>query len=508
MNSFSQTKQQYLISKEALTDVPTLSTPNSTVDLAANLEVPEDKEIPPPTPPKDERYLEKSSKGLESSGSPASPRSAGSNVLQVGEDEQDVYRHLPPHEAEILKRQVDIPVVKSSWKILYRFATRNDWIIIVISGVCAIAAGAALPLMTVVFGQLAGQFQDFFLGVSSRAQFENTITHMVLYFVYIGIAEFIAIYISTVGFIYTGEHVSGKIRAKYLEAILRQNIGFFDKLGSGEITTRITADTNLVQDGISEKVSLTLNAIATFITAFVVSYVKSWKLTVILTSTVLAITLAMGGGSSFIVKTSKQSLEAYGLGGSVAEEVISSIRNATAFGTQDKLAREYDKHLTQAEKYGYKQKKVLAIMVGLMFMIIFLNYGLAFWMGSRFLVDGEIKLSSILTILMSIMMGAFSLGNIAPNVQAFTSSISAAAKIFNTIDRVSPLDPSSDEGEDSRGCQRDRRVETHQAHISFKTRSYSHGRCQPCDSGRENDCSGRCFRIRQEYHSGLGRTLL
>jgi len=51
---------------------------------------------------------------------------------------------------------------------------------------------------------------------------------------------------------------------------MRQNIGFFDKLGAGEITTRITADTNLVQDGISEKVGLTLSAGATFITAFVI----------------------------------------------------------------------------------------------------------------------------------------------------------------------------------------------------------------------------------------------
>jgi len=51
---------------------------------------------------------------------------------------------------------------------------------------------------------------------------------------------------------------------------MRQNIGFFDKLGAGEITTRITADTNLVQDGISEKVGLTLAAVATFITAFVI----------------------------------------------------------------------------------------------------------------------------------------------------------------------------------------------------------------------------------------------
>lgn len=51
---------------------------------------------------------------------------------------------------------------------------------------------------------------------------------------------------------------------------MRQNIGFFDKLGAGEVTTRITADTNLIQDGISEKVGLTLSAIAMFVSAFVI----------------------------------------------------------------------------------------------------------------------------------------------------------------------------------------------------------------------------------------------
>ncbi|KAH6681549.1 P-loop containing nucleoside triphosphate hydrolase protein [Halenospora varia] len=384
---------------------------------------------------------------------PSEDQSAGAktdpNVVKIPDQtkDEDIYAHLPPAEAQILRRQVDIPVVKSGVKALYRYATVNDYLIIAVSSLCAIAAGAALPLMTVIFGNLAGSFQGYFAGTSSRSDFSHTISHMCLYFVYIGIAEFITIYISTVGFIYTGEHISGKIRSHYLEACMKQNIGFFDKLGSGEITTRITADTNLVQDGISEKVSLTLNAMATFITAFVIGFIKSWKLTLILTSTVAAITVIMGGGSTFIVKYNKQSLESYALGGSIAEEVISSIRNAVAFGTQDKLARQYDKHLATAEKFGYKVKFALGIMVGGMFMVIYLNYGLAFWMGSRFLVDGEIGLSAILTILMSIMIGAFSLGNVAPNAQAFTTAISAAAKIFNTIDRVSPLDPSSDAGE-------------------------------------------------------------
>jgi ATP-binding cassette subfamily B (MDR/TAP) protein 1 len=251
---------------------------------------------------------------------------------------------------------------------------------------------------------------------------------------------FVTIYISTVGFIYTGEHISGKIREHYLEAILRQNIAFFDKLGAGEITTRITADTNLVQDGISEKVGLTLTAMATFITAFVIGFVKFWKLTLICCSTIVALVLVMGGGSSFIIKYNKQTLESYGLGGTVAEEVISSIRNATAFGTQEKLARQYESHLDVAEKWGTKLQMFLGCMVAFMMGIIFLNYGLGFWMGSRFLVAGEMGLSDVLTILFAIIIGSFSLGNVSPNAQAFTSALAAAVKIYATIDRESPLD--------------------------------------------------------------------
>lgn len=299
----------------------------------------------------------------------------------------------------------------------------------------------------VIFGQLSQQFQGFFAGTVSQSEFKSTLAHYVLYFLYLAIAEFGTIYISTVGFIYTGEHISGKIREQYLAACLRQNIGFYDKLGAGEITTRITADTNLVQDGISEKVGLTLAAVATFFTAFIIGFVKYWKLTLILCSTIVAIVLVMGGGSRFIVAFSKKSLSSYAEGGSVAEEVISSVRNATAFGTQDKLARQYNTHLIEAEKWGSKQKAVLGCMVGGMFLIIYLNYGLAFWQGSHFLIAGEVDLGSVLTILLATMIGAFSLGNVAPNIQAFTTSMSAAAKIYDTIDRVSPLDSNSDAGE-------------------------------------------------------------
>ncbi|PGH06464.1 hypothetical protein AJ80_08158 [Polytolypa hystricis UAMH7299] len=380
---------------------------------------------------------------------PAELRKLDSHIVrQQNEEEIDTaLAHLPEHEREILKEQLYIPDVQLSYITLFRYATRNDIIFIIIAALGAIAGGAAMPLFTIVFGALAGTFQDIFLDRITFDEFSSELSKFALYFIYLAIASFCTIYIATVGFIYTGEHIAQKIREEYLAAILRQNIAFFDKLGAGEITTRITADTNLVQDGISEKLGLTLTAIATFITAFIIGFVKFWKLTLICTSTIVAIVLVMGVMSRFIIQYSKKSLDSYGVGGTVAEEVLSSIRNATAFGTQEKLAEQYDSHLYEARTWGTKLQLVLGCMIGSMMGIIHMNYGLGFWMGSRFLVGGETDLGSILTILLAIIIGSFSLGNVAPNAQAFTSAVAAGKKIFSTIDRVSPIDPCSEDGE-------------------------------------------------------------
>lgn len=375
-------------------------------------------------------------------------RKIDSKIVQVRQipDEDEIFAHLPEHEQNTLKRQVDVPKVPVKYGTLYRYASLWDKIFLVIAAICAIGGGAALPLMTVIFGNLSGSFSGYFQG-TLQEDFSSILNRYVLYFVYLAIAEFVLVYTSTVLFIYTGEHITSKVRDRYLKAILRQNIGFFDKLGAGEVTTRITADTNLIQEAISEKVGLTLTGVASFFAAFVIGFIKFWKLTLICMSTVVSIVLIMGAGGRFMRMWNQKSLASYAAGGSVAEEVFSSIRNAVAFGTQDKLATSYEKHLKEAMRWGIRSKSMMACMIGCLLCLIFLNYGLSFWMGARFLTDGETNLASILTIIMAVMIGAFSFGNIGPNIQHFVAGIAAASKIFATIDRMSPLDPESESGE-------------------------------------------------------------
>ena len=74
-----------------------------------------------------------------------------SHIIKVPEvkEDEEAYAHLPPHEKDIVKRQLAIPEVKVTFKTLFRYATTNDLIIIAISSLCAIAGGAVMPLMTV-----------------------------------------------------------------------------------------------------------------------------------------------------------------------------------------------------------------------------------------------------------------------------------------------------------------------------------------------------------------------
>ena len=60
-----------------------------------------------------------------------------------------------------------------------------------------------------------------------------------------GVGMFVCTYIYMCTWVYTAEVTARRIRERYLKAILRQDIAFFDKVGPGEVTTRIQTDTRM-----------------------------------------------------------------------------------------------------------------------------------------------------------------------------------------------------------------------------------------------------------------------
>lgn len=144
------------------------------------------------------------------------------------------------------------------------------------------------------------------------------------------------------GLNFAGERITKKLQQAFLDAVLRQKVAFFDNTGAGEITVRISNDMSLVQDGISQKVGLIFYGLAGFCSAIIVSFTKDWRLALVLLCLPLVVILAMGGLGSTMKNFQETANVGYAKSGNFAEELISSMRNVTAFGSQQRFLKKYE----------------------------------------------------------------------------------------------------------------------------------------------------------------------
>ncbi|PPQ91666.1 hypothetical protein CVT25_012879 [Psilocybe cyanescens] len=355
---------------------------------------------------------------------------------------------------------------KISFTELFRYSTKFELFIDFIGIVAAVAAGAAQPLMSLLFGNLTQDFVNFSQilaeaqkgtpGAADRipqaaADFRHSAGLSATYLVCIGIGMFVCTYAYMYIWVYTGEVNAKRIRERYLRAVLRQDIAFFDNVGAGEVATRIQTDTHLVQQGISEKVALVANFLGAFVTGFALAYARNWRLALAMSSILPCIAITGGVMNKFISGYMQLSLKHTAEGGSIAEEVISTVRTAQAFGTQKILGALYNSHIDESHKVDMKASIWHGGGLAVFFFVIYSAYGLA-------------TPGSVVNVFLAILIGSFSLALLAPEMQglshltvdgnvlktdfflAITHGRGAAAKLYHTIDRVPDIDSANPGG--------------------------------------------------------------
>ncbi|RMJ16111.1 hypothetical protein CDV36_004249 [Fusarium kuroshium] len=348
---------------------------------------------------------------------------------------------------EKLKLQTETPNVDIGFKDLFRYATLKDVLILAFCTIAAIAAGAILPCFPLLFGDMAGLFQSISLQEMPRSEFDRILTQKSLTLVYLGIGAYVATYISTVGFMGVGERLTRTIRQEYFRALLRQNMAFFDNVGPGMLSSRISLDCQNIQEGVSEKVAFVITALATLVSAYVIGFIKYWKLTLVASSILVGIIVTSSVCTRFIIKYQGKSMANYSIAGGLAEEVISSIRTVKALGVRDVFASRFESHLFSVETWGRKAQICVAVLIAIVTSMTFMSHALTFWTGSIFIGRGEASLSDVITVAFAILIGSHVLGGIAPHIPAFAGAVAAASKVYSVIDRESPLDPTSEEGD-------------------------------------------------------------
>ncbi|KAK6837759.1 hypothetical protein RU639_001706 [Aspergillus parasiticus] len=329
---------------------------------------------------------------------------------------------------------------------MLRYATALDRLTMALATVAAAVAGAALSTVPVVIGAFTQHFSDCLNGKSSSDDLEHDTRHLALYFIYLGIISFVGLSLSTFGFTRLAESCTYRLRKAYLSALLRQDVSYFESLGAGEVTTRITDDTNLILDTLSHKASILLTGLFGFVAALIIALSRNWRLALVLMAMPIGMIATMGTLGAYMRSMQQRSESHYVKSADFAEDVFSCARSVTADGAQGRLAKRYEEMLMPALGADLRSKAAMAMMIALTMTIILWGYGLAFWQGNRFLQKGDCTLSDIVTVLLTSTMAGVLLGQSAPFAASVMQAKAVSTRIYATLDRVSPLDPSTDSG--------------------------------------------------------------
>uniref|UniRef100_A0A6Q2YZ84 ATP-binding cassette sub-family B member 5 n=1 Tax=Esox lucius TaxID=8010 RepID=A0A6Q2YZ84_ESOLU len=363
-----------------------------------------------------------------------------------------------------------LTMVSCVFWIQFRYATCCEVFLMVIGLLCSAIHGIALPLMCVVFGDMTDNFvqsgQQYFTNLTSMSNatvFLNStvgciqvpgvdiqaqMTKNAYYFVGIGCAVLLLGTFQVMLFLLTATKQTKRIREKYFHAILHQQMAWFDTHQIGVLNVRMTDDINTINEGLGDKICVFVQFFCTFLTGLIIGFVFGWKLTLV----ILAISPLLAGSaavwSKILATLTSKELSAYAKAGAVAEEILVAIRTVVAFNGQKKAVEKYENNLEDAKNYGIKKAITTNVSMGLTQFVIFGAYALAFWYGTKLSVDEpeNYTIGKTITVFFSVMIGAFSLGQGAPNLEAIAKARGAAYEVYKTIDQPRPIDSSSKEG--------------------------------------------------------------
>ncbi|XP_006990511.3 multidrug resistance protein 2 isoform X1 [Peromyscus maniculatus bairdii] len=367
---------------------------------------------------------------------------------------------------------------------MFRYADWLDKLLMVLGTLAAVIHGTSLPLLMLVFGHMTDSFTKAETTVSpnitnqsetsgtqasSRGNLEEDMATYAYYYTGIGAGVLIVAYIQVSFWCMAAGRQIHKIRQKFFHAIMNQEIGWFDVHDVGELNTRLTDDVSKINDGIGDKIGMCFQSITTFLAGFIVAFISGWKLTLV----ILAVTPLIGLSSTMWAKVltsfTNKELQAYAKAGAVAEEVLVAIRTVIAFGGQKKELERYDKNLEEAKNVGIKKAITANISIGIAYLLVYASYALAFWYGTSLVLSNEYSVGQVLTVFFSILTGTFSIGHLAPNIEALANARGAAYEIFRIIDNEPNIDSFSTKGHKPDSIMGN--LEFKNVHFSYPSRS-------------------------------------
>jgi ATP-binding cassette subfamily B protein len=185
-----------------------------------------------------------------------------------------------------------------------------------------------------------------------------------------------------------GERVSADLRRDVFNNVVRLHPGFFEDNRSGEIMSRLTADTTVLQTIIGSSMSMALRSALTLTGAVIMMLITNLKLTLIIVATVPAVLLPVMIFGRSVRRLSSTSQDSVASVGTYAGEVIQNIRTVQGFNREDGEIDAFNGEVEKAFSIARSRIRQRSLLIAVA--IIILSGGLVVMMyaGGRDVIDG------------------------------------------------------------------------------------------------------------------------
>ncbi|XP_004295792.1 PREDICTED: putative multidrug resistance protein [Fragaria vesca subsp. vesca] len=328
---------------------------------------------------------------------------------------------------------------------MFRYADVTDKLLMFFGTLGSIGDGLQNPLMMFILSEVINSY-----GSSSGALTNADVDKFALRLFYVAIGVGLAAFVEGLCWARTAERQTSRMRMKYLNSVLKQEVSFFDTQTAGSSTTFqvisiISSDANAVQVALCEKIPDCLAYMSTFFFCHIFAFTLSWRLT--LAAMPLSIMFIAPGlfFGSILMGLVMKGIGAYGVAGGIAEQAISSVRTVYSYVGENQTLKRFSTALQAVTKIGIKVGLVKGVLMGSMGMI-YVGWGFQAWVGIYLVTQKGEDGGHVFVAGFNVLMGGLSILSALPNLTAITEALAATTRILEMIDRVPSIETEDRKG--------------------------------------------------------------
>jgi ATP-binding cassette subfamily B protein len=234
-----------------------------------------------------------------------------------------------------------------------------------------------------------------------------------------------------------GERIVADLRRDVFSHLISLSPSFFDSARSGELVSRLTADTTQIKSAAGASISIALRNLMLFLGAATMMVITSPKLSgfVLLAIPVIVIPLVAFG--RWVRRLSRRAQDTLADASAYASELVGAIRVVQAY-TGERLANaRFGRDVEQAYDAAVSSTRARALLTAIIIFIVFTSVVAILWVGSRDVLIGEISPGRLGQFVLYAAFAAAGLGQLSEVWGEVSAASGAAERLFEIL-RVKP----------------------------------------------------------------------